>query len=66
MSLRGDGTGERVHGQRIYDFDVYNDYSNPDQDLKLKRPILGGSNEYPYPRRCRTGRKHTKHGELCQ
>ncbi|MCO5595620.1 hypothetical protein L7F22_049665 [Adiantum nelumboides] len=58
-ALQGDGKGQRVYGQRIYDYDFYNDISNPDQDEDLRRPILGGSPEYPYPRRCRTGRPHT-------
>ncbi|KAI5075385.1 hypothetical protein GOP47_0009461 [Adiantum capillus-veneris] len=58
-ALQGDGKGQRVYGQRIYDYDLYNDISNPDESEDLRRPILGGSSEYPYPRRCRTGRPHT-------
>ncbi|KAI4324284.1 hypothetical protein L6164_023836 [Bauhinia variegata] len=54
-NLRGNGEGERKSFERIYDYDIYNDYGDPDKNLKLGRPPLGGP-EYPYPRRCRTGR----------
>lgn len=59
LNLRGDGTGERKTGERIYDYTFYNNLGNPDLKLELARPVLGGSKNLPYPRRCRTGGKHT-------
>ncbi|KAB2027980.1 hypothetical protein ES319_D05G069000v1 [Gossypium barbadense] len=56
QALRGNGVGERKSFERIYDYDVYNDLGDPDSDLKKKRPVLGGNKQFPYPRRCRTGR----------
>ncbi|KAA0041375.1 hypothetical protein IC582_009828 [Cucumis melo] len=60
MNLRGNGTGERQSYDRIYDYDVYNDLGDPDKSEDLKRSILGGPDNSPYPRRCRTGRPATK------
>ncbi|XP_058745333.1 linoleate 9S-lipoxygenase-like [Vicia villosa] len=59
-TLRGDGTGERVEYERIYDYDVYNDLGNLDKKASLARPVIGGSSNMPYPRRGRTGRKPSK------
>jgi hypothetical protein len=62
-NLRGDGTGERATKDRIYDYAIYNDLGNPDANPKQKRTPLGGSKDFPYPRRCRTGRPPSKTGE---
>ncbi|KAG4198128.1 hypothetical protein ERO13_A05G067300v2 [Gossypium hirsutum] len=56
QTLRGNGVGERKSFERIYDYDVYNDLGDPDSDLNKKRAVLGGNKQFPYPRRCRTGR----------
>lgn len=59
-NVRGDGKGQRVPSDRIYDYAPYNDLGDPDKDMKLFRPTLGGNAEYHYPRRCRTGRPPSK------
>ncbi|XP_027107693.1 probable linoleate 9S-lipoxygenase 5 [Coffea arabica] len=60
VNLRGDGTGELKEWDRVYDYAYYNDLGDPDKGKEYARQNLGGSQEFPYPRRGRTGRPPSK------
>lgn len=54
--MRGNGKGLRKEADRIYDYAVYNDLGDIELHESFKRPVLGGNDKFPYPRRMRTGR----------
>lgn len=63
VELRGDGKRKLEEWDRVYDYAYYNDLGDPGKGSEYVRPIMGGSTEYPYPRRGRTGRPPTETGK---
>ncbi|PHU29644.1 hypothetical protein BC332_01737 [Capsicum chinense] len=60
LYLRGTRTRKLWEWDRVYDYDVYNDFGDADSSPLLAQPFLGGYKEYPYLRRGRTGRPPSK------
>ncbi|WJX21007.1 Linoleate 9S-lipoxygenase 5 [Trifolium repens] len=59
-TLRGKGAGKLNEWDRVYDYACYNDLGTPDNGPHYARPVVGGSQKFPYPRRGRTSRPHTR------
>ncbi|MED6138211.1 Linoleate 9S-lipoxygenase 5 [Stylosanthes scabra] len=58
-TLRGSGSGKLNEWDRVYDYAFYNDLGLPDKGPHYARPVIGGSQDLPYPRRGRTSRENT-------
>lgn len=59
--MRGDGRGQIEEWDQIYDYEKYDDLGDPDRGPEYFRPVLGGSDVNPYPRRAKTSHTHSNH-----
>ncbi|XP_048424482.1 probable linoleate 9S-lipoxygenase 5 isoform X2 [Pyrus x bretschneideri] len=62
-NLRGDDDDEKRELQewdRVYGYAYYDDLGKPYMGKEYARPTLGGSSDFPYPRRVRIGRQTTE------
>ncbi|PHU04930.1 hypothetical protein BC332_25752 [Capsicum chinense] len=60
LYMRETGTGKREEWDRVYDYDVYNNFRDVNNISLPARPVLEGYKTYPYPRRRRTERPPSK------
>ncbi|KAM1549405.1 hypothetical protein ACFX1Z_010460 [Malus domestica] len=62
-NLRGDDDDEKRElreWDRVYGYAYYDDLGKPYKGLEYERPTLGGSSDFPYPRRVKIGRQATE------
>ncbi|KAB2630176.1 linoleate 9S-lipoxygenase 5 [Pyrus ussuriensis x Pyrus communis] len=62
-NLRGDDDDEKRELQewdRVYGYAYYDDLGKPYMGKEYARPTLGGSSDFPYPRRVKIGRQTTE------
>ncbi|KAF3676200.1 hypothetical protein FXO37_05445 [Capsicum annuum] len=60
LHIRETGTEKREEWDRVYDYDVYNNFGDVNNSSLPARPVLEGYKAYPYPRRRRTERPPSK------
>ncbi|KAF3663058.1 hypothetical protein FXO38_10824 [Capsicum annuum] len=60
LHMRETGTEKCEEWDRVYDYDVYNNFGDVNNSSLPARPVLEGYKAYPYPRRRRTERPPSK------